>query len=50
VKPPLSVPEEEAPADNAASRPDFPHLQSDGPQSGGRGLRERMSSLADVRD
>ena len=51
VKPPLSVPEEEAPADNAASRPDFPRLQSDGPQSGGgRGLRERMSSLADVRD
>ena len=37
--------------DDAASRPDFPRLQPDGPQSGGgRDLRERMSSLADVRD
>ena len=50
-KPPLSVPEEDVPADDAASTADFPGLQSDEPQSAsGRGLRERMSSLADVRD
>jgi len=48
-KPPLPVPEEEARANDATIRAEFPGLQADTPQDRRRSLRERMSSLRGAR-